>query len=476
MDQLDWSAWAQYDEVHLLVSRPVQVEIDKQKGGGNSRLAARARKASTLFRDILGAPNGYIEFKKAQPTVRLYLRPELKRDESLANQLTYEERDDQLVGIASQFSKENVGSDVTVLTHDTGPMATSQLIGLPFSEIPDSWLLPPEVDEAQKKMNALQAENARLQQAEPSFSVRAESNSEPSSPVYWSIPIYVPLSPDEVASLIESIKSRLPIETDFGSRVPVERKATGTNITARILGDSEKFTPATDDEISTYQSDRYPNWLNECESLFLRIHEELNGRTTWPEVVIIISNTGSRPAADTLVTFAASEQFGIHPPIPQDDDEVPEPELALPLPPSAPKGRWGWYSGKPSAFGIRHVSTMATLPTYDSISPIRSFTRDPNTFYYKNRPHEPVSSFALTCEQFRHRGEEEVFLLTIFAPMCPGTAAGAIEVRVEAANISNPHITQVPIRLMISETNPLSEAEKLIEKLVQKRQTSQDKM
>lgn len=469
LDQLDWSAWAQYEEVSLLVSRPVQSEIDKQKGGGNSRLATRARKASSLFREILLSADNFIEFRKGNPTVRLYLRPELKRDESLAGQLSYDERDDQLVGIASLFAKSNEGYEVAVLTHDTGPMATAQLIGLPFTEVPDSWLLAAEVDEAQKKINALQAENARLKSAEPSFEVYFKSNSDDSSTVQMNIPMYVPLSQDEVASLMDKVRSSFPLEADFGSKVPEQRSVSRN--TRFHLGGVEKFTPATDDEISTYQTEEYPNWINACEALFVEIHTQLNRKVVWPELVVGISNTGSRPAEDTLVTFTTSEKFGIQPPRPrkdEDDDQEPEPELGLPRPPSVPKGTWKLISPRTSILGIQGLTTQHLMPSFRHVSLPSTFKRDPNVFYYKDRPYVPTSSFALTCEQFRHRGEEEDFEMTVYASLAPGDVAGVIEVRVEAANISAPLIERIPVRISISEVSSLSEAEELIEKLIQR--------
>lgn len=53
LEDLDWSEWTDFDEVHLLVCRTVQREIDHQKNRGNDRVGRRARKVSSLFRDIV---------------------------------------------------------------------------------------------------------------------------------------------------------------------------------------------------------------------------------------------------------------------------------------------------------------------------------------------------------------------------------------------------------------------------------------
>lgn len=54
LQELDWSKWPDVAEVHLIVSLPVQQEIDKQKTlGQNSRVGRRARRTySSLFRPL----------------------------------------------------------------------------------------------------------------------------------------------------------------------------------------------------------------------------------------------------------------------------------------------------------------------------------------------------------------------------------------------------------------------------------------
>ena len=49
LQQIDWTQWDDFDEVHLLVSRPVQREIDNQKNRGNDRVGQRARKTYQTF-------------------------------------------------------------------------------------------------------------------------------------------------------------------------------------------------------------------------------------------------------------------------------------------------------------------------------------------------------------------------------------------------------------------------------------------
>ena len=135
LDQVDWSSYAQWDSVDLYLTRPVQSEVDTHKGKGSGRLAKRARTMSSSIRALLESETGFLPIRDSKPTVRLYLKHELKKDDSLAGELDYGERDDQLVGIASGFLKSNPGTDVRLLTHDTGPMASAKLVGLAYDAV-----------------------------------------------------------------------------------------------------------------------------------------------------------------------------------------------------------------------------------------------------------------------------------------------------------------------------------------------------
>jgi predicted ribonuclease YlaK len=143
LEELDWDRWGDFDEVHLIVSRPVQAEIDHQKNKGGERLARRAKAASSLFHEIILVSSDNKQITSASPTVRLFIRTALKPDPALSDQLDYQLNDDQLVGVAHGFAEDHPNNAVRVLTHDTGPMASAKMVGVELAPIPDEWLLPP---------------------------------------------------------------------------------------------------------------------------------------------------------------------------------------------------------------------------------------------------------------------------------------------------------------------------------------------
>jgi hypothetical protein len=179
--ELDWGRFGGYDEIQLVVTRPVQAEIDKHKDKGGTRLGKRARSTATIFREILrDASRAKMVWAEA-PKVELVIRQTLRADPAHAETLSYQFPDDVLVGTAALYAREHPEEEVRVLTHDTGPMASADAIGMQFCEIPVHWLLPPENTEADRKLNQALAEISRLQKAEPSFTIKFLDNDAPAS-------------------------------------------------------------------------------------------------------------------------------------------------------------------------------------------------------------------------------------------------------------------------------------------------------
>src|SRR3546814_12478232 len=80
-------------------------------------------------------------------------------------------------------------------------------------------------------------------------------------------------------------------------------------------------------------------WIAGCESFFRDLHVALDARQEIETLDITLSNAGSVPATDVLVSFEArGRDFGLS--VPDDDEAEAEQILRLPNPPVAPKGRW----------------------------------------------------------------------------------------------------------------------------------------
>ena len=493
LEQLDWSPWRTFEEVRLIVSTPVLREINRLKTKGNDRVGRRARAASAMFREMLDDAHKVI--RPQSPRVVLSVEPQHTYNRELEGRLNFQERDDQLLGTVYEFVRSNPSKDVRLLTHDTTPLYTARGFGVTADLISDDWLLPPEVTEAEKRLAALEAENARLKSAEPSLSLRCTDPSDTGVDRYsatftW----FDPLIDAEVDGLMQRLKAQFALTTDFGSSDPVQQPRPPT-VADRLFATNRTFVPATDEEIEQYRSEAYPDWLERCEEMLRTHHRTLQRDIPLLEFTFLAENVGTRPAADVLVTIEAHGGFQIKPPSFEDededeeqgrDDETPTNQEArlLPKPPTAPRGRGRNTLGGQSGDALRALNQIGrSLQAFPGLahgdpdfmnrtlaypSLIRPDSRDPNAFYYKPfRPSIPQDSFALECVRWRHDDEAEPFIGEIHVPTAEGEVKGLLVCRIQAANLSQSVSCRIPVRIAISRVSVLESARTMVDTLIE---------
>ena len=488
LQQLDWSRWHGFEEVRLIVSSPVMYEIDRLKTR-SGRVGKRARAASAMFREMLGQPHKVV--RAQSPRVVLSVEPQHRPAPDLAGRLDYQERDHQLVGTVHAFARSNPSSDARLLSHDTIPLYTARGLDLTADQISDDWLLPPETTETERKLAALETENSRLKAAEPLFSIHCEDQSDATIERYHaSHTWYEPLTEVEVDSLMQRLKARFPLATDFGSREPAERPGLPSLVNS-FFQTRQVFTPATDEEIEKYRDEDYPRWLERCEEALRAHHRTLQAETPVLEFTFLADNSGTRPAVDALVTIEARGAFEIRPPPSDDADEEQEDNDdtsgslqsgALSPPPIAPRGRWtNTVGGQPGdvlrSFSLvgRSLQNLSGIVNPDpdilirplafpSLNPPRP--RDPNKFYYKaGCPAAPQASFALECAQWRHDNDAEPFVGEIHVPADRDAAEGLLVCRIQAANLSKSVSHRIPVRIAIAHVSAFESARDMVEAL-----------
>ena len=491
LEQLDWSPWRAFEEVRLIVTRPVLREIDRLKTKGNDRVGRRARAASAMFREILDDAHKLI--RPQSPRVILSVEPQHSYNLDLRDRLDFQERDDQLIGTVHEFARTNSSGDVRLLTHDTIPLYTARSLGVQADIIPDDWLLPPEKTESERRLTVLEAENARLKSAEPSVSLRCANPSDTEVDRYsetftW----FEPLTDAEVDGLMQRLKARFPLATDFGSSEPVEQPPPPT-VAARLFATHRTFVPVTDEEIEKYRTDCYPTWLERCEEMLRTHHRTLQRDAPLLEFTFLAENVGTRPAADVLVTIEAHGGFQIKPPPFEDEDEEQEGEDEsptnveaglLPRPPTVPRGSWrntlpgplgdslraldqicrSWHAFP----GLAHGNRDFTKRRLDRLPFIRPEPRDPNAFYYKpRRPSTPQDTLALECAQWRHGDEPEPFMGEIHVPTDDEQVKGLLVCRIQAANLSQSVSSCIPDRIAISHVSAFESASNMVDTLIE---------
>lgn len=475
LEKLDWSAWNQFDEVRLIVSKPVVREIDYRKNKGNDRVSRRARATSAMFRKMLN--DGDKVVRDSGPRVKLSVEPQHQYTEELEDHLNLHERDDQLIATAYEFAKQHRSDEVRLLTHDTTPLYTARSLGLTADVIPDDWLLPPEKTESEKKLAALQAENERLKKAEPSFMIRCLDSADTEVGRYEiSVPRFKPLTDTETTALMQRLKERFPLETDFGPKGSAERSASIYRIQIQVL--RRVFIPATDEAIAEYRDEAYPRWLASCEEVLSNYHRTLQKQEPMPRFRFCAENRGTRPATDALITIEAQGGFQIQPPA-QDDESnrlQEKPTALLSSPPSPPRGRWKTID--PLSDAIRNISRAAQLasPSPHIINPTLfsgpslsqlPWSRDPNAFYFKpDRPQTPQDTFCLECDQWRHEDGAMYFSGEIHLPADLDTIEGALICRIQAGNLSKAESKLIRVRITAGPVSTFDRASVAMEALL----------
>ena len=481
LPELPWSKLGEFDEIHLIVCRPVQREIDTQKNRGKDRVGKRARTTYKLFREIIASGIDYKIVRDSKPVVKLYLEALSLPDQDLIDLLDYSKPDDEIVGSLHRFKKENQDKDARLLTHDGGPMMTAKSLGLTFIPISADWLLPQENSEAEKEIARLKDRLAQLQNAEPQLRLKClDSQGEEIESLEVEYLVYEPMTRSDVSALSQSLREQFPPATDFESREHAEGRV--SELPGLVPGAKATYTPASDEAIANYTDRDYPKWLGECEDVFANLHETLQQDNRRILLSFVAANVGTRPGRDVLVQIEAKGRVRVCVPSGDYEDTDEEREvngLRLPSPPRPPHGRWKFISPSsdlarksiPLIEGIRsHALRFPSLITAPDlrhiVSPMEN-RRDPNAFYYKpDRPSDPVESFSLECEQWRHGIDGKYFDVEVVLDFSEDRIEGAVECSIHAENVSTPPKIIIPVRVLVKRVSTRGYADELIENLV----------
>lgn len=472
VEHLDWSELKDFNDVYVVVSHPIQREIDSHKNKGGDRRAKKARATASRLLRILRDPAKEFVARESGPRVHLVVKKELKPSDKPDPRLDMHERDDQLVAIAHHYASTFKKQDVRILTLDSGPVASAHMLGLEEHVIPKVWKLDPELDVGEKELLRLTTELNRLEKAEPSFEFAfADLHSDNAvDAINIEVVRYDPLTVDQVSALMDEIQALYPKATEFGekSKSPKLPKDAYFSI-------GKVWEPAANEQIDQYTAD-YDEWLAKCRTFFEDFNEALNRTQTAPGFFSNINNIGTRPAKDALIEVSVSDGMQLCVPFNRDEDDKPVTPV-MPKPPSPPDGQW-----VSALFGIdgvaRRIAVMDLGLSHDFLRggihqphifspPIpdiaRPEPRDPNGFFYKpDRPTLPTKTVTLECAQWRHSVGPEGFYVEFVVPRDLGEFKGAVTARVHAENLSSIAEKTIGVRIRCSSTSCLSKAKELI--------------
>jgi hypothetical protein len=436
IEQLSWEEISM-DDILLLISRPVQSEIDELKQSGNSRKAQRARTATSLFRQILKENN--IVIKGGKPHAEISFSPHVNQDNFSDYNLNPSRPDDQIVFEALIYRENHKEYDIALLTHDTGPAVTAKSVGLPCIIIPDEWLLPPETDLRDKRINELERRIKELEKTYPQIEINfLDTDDEIINFILIKLPKYQSITEAQISSIMETLKTKFPMATNFNVHPNVISQDIINSLTAKSLR-------PTQEQIDQYTNKDYPKWLENVEELLRTLHTRLDLKFRNIRLFMSMSNVGNVPAEDLIVDFALYNGFLLPSPSEFLNEEEPPQNisLAFPNPPPAPKAK----------FSTRGILSFP----FDQLPPTDLLTtnfmsglgqHDKYGFYWTpNKPAKMTNRCTLECDEFRHQTKAEVFELSLHFPPDFTQKKTALETTVTAKNLPKPVKSVLPIEI-----------------------------
>ena len=320
--------------------------------------------------------------------------------------LDYSQNDDRIIGHLAQFIEDNPSADAHLLTRDSGPVLKAKNLGIPYKIIPDEWLLPPEPDDRDRKIQQLTRQLEESQAQEPKFNFSCDQMSaDRPEKVEISYGAFKPLTSRERDQLLGRLHKRYPPNVVNPNR-----------ISAKV--------------ISEYEERDYPAWISECHRWMDYVHGAVQLEHC-PELTVTIQNIGSKPARNTLIEIRASENIGLTAPMTELIECGLIPVMERPKPPDQPQPQASWPTMINDLTGL---SRMA-LPDMDFA---RHF-RDQEDFEYASDVKidtEPL--VVLTCGLWRHSLEPKKFTVRLVPEKFVSPITGEITCTVHADNLAKP--------------------------------------
>ena len=419
---LPWSEIRADADFRLVVARTVASEIDKLKADGNSRRARRARKISSLLGEALSAC-GEIVLRESGPHVALALAPPGPIEWARFPSLDRERADDRLVAEALIQAARN--GEVIVVSNDVGPRHTAMHHGLACFAVPDHWLLEPEPDERDRRIQELQAQVRALSSTKPAMTAEfVDAESAPITELHIDAIDLPDLTSAEVNRLAEEIERMDPP----GSFDAPSVTAAKFPELVRHLSVMDTVMRPSKEQIERYLKIDYPQFRKEVREYFGKLVFHLKFRERQRAFGVLLKNSGYAPAENLCVEIQAAGQMGLL----AEAIDIGE----FPKPPQRPRSLWEGTGMAGGSFGGSLI---------DLVRPREIDLPGRRETYWTSKPTIKAASGTLFCAEFRHRTEHRQDLV-VFAHPHFASGGGAITVAVSASNLPEPVIATLPIK------------------------------
>jgi len=365
--------------VDLMIAPQVINELDKFKNGTSDRKRNRAIAGLALI-DLASEQDNLATVLRADPfEVRLVISAAPRFDWTTSRILDPAKGDDHLVAEALSF-----GNGAAVFSADRGPRIRARSVEMKAYKPNDTWFLPPEVSDDQKKVSTLTKQLDLALQNRPSITAHFKGGTERDGEIVLIQPRLSPLSPTLVMELTESYLNEHPM-----AHIEVRRDPFG-------LGTFNTINDISEHEVDRYET-KYEEFRLGVKNHFADLHNAVEtwGRATAVRYVlknyspVVASGLRLEFALDGEGTFVAERK---------DAAKILR-NVRPPKPPERPKNPIE-----------RMSSTLATPSFRDALEDAR---RDPIAFYWVDRPKIVAKNASLECDEFRATRVHEDRILVI---------------------------------------------------------------
>jgi hypothetical protein len=393
--------------VDVMVAPRVIEELDKHKTSTNQRRRDRARLALRLIESASLEPDLALVVRDKPIRVRVVISTALRLDWAEYPTLDSSKPDDQLVAEAISF-----GNGAAILSHDTGPRIRARIAKIESFSPPDTWLLPIEQTDDQRKISKLERDLEQALSRFPKIVAGFENFDEQTSEIQLIRPILPPLDSTVAQRLAREYLSRHPrsrLQPPAPNRIALQ------------------FGGISEEQVESYNAE-YSAFENNVQAYFANIHERVRRVGAIPEISYFVKNDSGVVAEGLRIEFDLEGKGHL---LANRDGRPLGNAFQMPKPPEPPS-RFDY-----SRFALPSMPTL-----HGAMDP-----RDPVGFYWFDRPANFAKHSALQCEEFRATREfrDSIFVSLLEEPH----AELHLRLHISAANLPQP--IYVSAKLVIAE-------------------------
>lgn len=427
---IDWSILFS-DDIHIIIPRQVLTELDNHKNNNNARKRNRARAIVPLLRKLRQSP---ITSVIGQKNVSISIIKRSENDSPRAF-LDLQKPDDCIANEVLGWAELNPEASYFVLSGDVGLLTTCDDCHIPCKELPESWLLPPEPDERERKIVELENKIKILNDTRPKLNIKMDNE-------LFNITIKQFKTPNEqtIQSIITDLCGIFPKKENFSEELATDidglrfdKLLNMSSITSLNTKNTQEIKP-TQNDINTYHQE-YDSWIAKFKSVLELSKNKFKNAILQFDVEFELINDGNGPAGDVIIQIQAIGGLLLLPP-----EEAHETSswgresLDFPQRPTPPKRKYIDLHPVAKQFGLGN-NIIPRIPSLRQPEP----PREPDVFYWEPAyPNLPTTTWKFSCVEFRHKLNPEPFVLPLIVPESGVSRDLRVEITIYARQLPSP--------------------------------------